>query len=205
MTQTGTYVKPQDWNRLIQDPDVLLIDTRNDYEVDVGTFQGAVDPRIQNFSELPAWLDSLPKLKQKPKVAMFCTGGIRCEKATAFLKSEGVEQVYHLQGGILKYLETVPPEQSRWEGECFVFDQRVSVVHGLDQGECELCHACRMPIRPDDRASPLFQEGVSCPACHAERTAEQRAGYAERERQTRLAAARGQAHIGATHMRARDD
>jgi UPF0176 protein len=201
-------VAPEHWNTLIDDPATIVIDTRNDYEVAIGTFAGAIDPRTRTFRDFPTWFrehrDELLG-DTPPKVAMFCTGGIRCEKATAFLKSEGVEQVYHLQGGILKYLETVPPEQSRWEGECFVFDQRVSVVHGLDQGECELCHACRMPIRPDDRASPLFQEGVSCPACHAERTAEQRAGYAERERQTRLAAARGQAHIGATHLRARDD
>lgn len=208
VANAGEYVAPEHWNTLIDDPATIVIDTRNDYEVAIGTFAGAIDPRTRTFRDFPTWFrehrDELLG-DTPPKVAMFCTGGIRCEKATAFLKSEGVEQVYHLQGGILKYLETVPPEQSRWEGECFVFDQRVSVVHGLDQGECELCHACRMPIRPDDRASPLFQEGVSCPACHAERTAEQRAGYAERERQTRLAAARGQAHIGATHMRARDD
>lgn len=208
VANAGEYVAPEHWNTLIDDPATIVIDTRNDYEVAIGTFAGAIDPRTRTFRDFPTWFrehrDELLG-DTPPKVAMFCTGGIRCEKATAFLKSEGVEQVYHLQGGILKYLETVPPEQSRWEGECFVFDQRVSVVHGLDQGECELCHACRMPIRPDDRASPLFQEGVSCPACHAERTEEQRAGYAERERQTRLAAARGQAHIGATHLRARDD
>ncbi|WP_442679048.1 oxygen-dependent tRNA uridine(34) hydroxylase TrhO [Sphingomonas sp. ASY06-1R] len=208
VANAGEYVAPENWNALIDDPATIVIDTRNDYEVAIGTFAGAIDPQTRTFRDFPAWFrahrDELLG-DDAPKVAMFCTGGIRCEKATAFLKSEGVEQVYHLEGGILKYLETVPPEQSRWEGECFVFDQRVSVVHGLDQGECELCHACRMPIRPDDRASPLFQEGVSCPACHAERTEEQRAGYAERERQTRLAAARGQAHVGATHMRARDD
>ncbi|HMI20039.1 MAG TPA: rhodanese-related sulfurtransferase [Sphingomonas sp.] len=207
LANAGTYVAPADWNALIAEPGTILIDTRNDYEVAVGSFAGAIDPRTKTFRDFPAWFrehradllgDGSP-----PKVAMFCTGGIRCEKATAFLKSEGVEDVYHLQGGILKYLETVPAEQSRWEGECFVFDQRVSVVHGLEPGTCELCHACRMPVTPEDRASPLYAEGVSCPACHDERTDEQRASYAERERQTRLAKARGEAHVGATHSRAR--
>ncbi len=207
LANAGTYVAPEDWNALIAEPGTILIDTRNDYEVAVGSFAGAIDPHTKTFRDFPAWFrehrsellgDGAPR-----KVAMFCTGGIRCEKATAFLKSEGVEDVYHLQGGILKYLESVPAEQSRWEGECFVFDQRVSVVHGLEPGTCELCHACRMPVTPDDRASPLYQEGVSCPACHAARTDEQRASYAERERQTRLAKARGESHVGATHPRAR--
>jgi UPF0176 protein len=207
LANAGTYVAPEDWNALIAEPGTILIDTRNDYEVAVGSFAGAIDPHTKTFRDFPAWFrehraellgDGSP-----PKVAMFCTGGIRCEKATAFLKSEGVEDVYHLRGGILKYLETVSAEQSRWQGECFVFDQRVSVVHGLEPGTCELCHACRMPVTPEDRASPLYQEGVSCPACHAERTDEQRASYAERERQTRLAKARGEAHVGATHPRAR--
>ncbi|WP_420139723.1 rhodanese-related sulfurtransferase [Sphingomonas sp.] len=208
VANAGEYVAPEDWNALIDDPGTIVIDTRNDYEVAIGTFAGAIDPHTRTFRDFPAWFRAHRETllgDTPPKVAMFCTGGIRCEKATAFLKSEGVDQVYHLQGGILKYLETIPPEHSRWEGECFVFDQRVSVVHGLEQGECELCHACRMPIRPEDRASPLYQEGVSCPACHADRTDEQRAGYAERERQTRLAAARGETHVGATHPQARGD
>ncbi|WP_240320758.1 rhodanese-related sulfurtransferase [Sphingomonas crusticola] len=208
LADAGHYVAPEDWNALIDAPGTILIDTRNDYEVAIGSFAGAIDPQTRTFRDFPAWFrahrDELLG-DAPPKVAMFCTGGIRCEKATAFLKSEGVDEVYHLQGGILKYLETVRPEESRWEGECFVFDQRVSVVHGLEPGTCELCHACRMPVRPEDRASPLYQAGVSCPACHAARTDEQRAAYAERERQTRLAAARGQAHVGATHSRARGD
>ena len=205
LANAGTYVKPEDWNALIAEPGTILIDTRNDYEVAVGSFAGAIDPHTRTFRDFPAWFRAnradLLGEGASPKVAMFCTGGIRCEKATAFLKSEGVEQVYHLQGGILKYLETIPAEDSRWEGECFVFDQRVSVVHGLEPGTCELCHACRMPIMPEDRASPLYVEGESCLACHAERTEEQRASYAERERQVRLAAARGQMHVGATYPR----
>jgi UPF0176 protein len=208
LADAGHYVAPEDWNALIDEPGTIVIDTRNDYEVAVGSFAGAIDPQTRTFRDFPAWFRAhRDKLlgDAPPKVAMFCTGGIRCEKATAFLKSEGVEQVYHLEGGILKYLETVPVEESRWQGECFVFDQRVSVVHGLAPGTCELCHACRMPVRPEDRASPLYQAGVSCPACHASRTDEQRAAYAERERQTRLAAARGQTHVGATHPRARGD
>jgi UPF0176 protein len=207
LANAGTYVAPEDWNALIAEPGTILIDTRNDYEVAVGSFAGAIDPHTKTFRDFPAWFREhradLLGDGAAPKVAMFCTGGIRCEKATAFLKSEGIKDVYHLQGGILKYLETVPAEQSRWEGECFVFDQRVSVVHGLEPGTCELCHACRMPVTPEDRASPLYARGVSCPACHAARTDEQRASYAERERQSRLAKARGESHVGATHPRAR--
>jgi len=208
LADAGTYVAPEDWNALIAEPGTILIDTRNDYEVAVGSFAGAIDPHTKSFRDFPGWFREhraeLLGEGAAPKVAMFCTGGIRCEKATAFLKSEGVEQVYHLRGGILKYLETIPAEDSRWEGECFVFDQRVSVVHGLAPGTCELCHACRMPVTPEDRASPFYIEGVSCPACHGERTDEQRASYAERERQTRLAAARGEVHVGAVYPQARD-
>lgn len=197
----GHYVAPQDWNALIADPDTVLIDTRNDYEVAIGTFAGAIDPRTRTFRDFPAWFREhraqLLAGRNRPKVAMFCTGGIRCEKSTAFLKAEGIDEVYHLEGGILKYLETVPPEQSAWEGECFVFDARVAVGHRLAQGTHGLCHACRRPVGPADRASPLYVEGVSCPACHAERSDDQRAGYAERQRQEELAAARGRAHVGA--------
>jgi len=197
---TGHYVAPADWNALIDRPDTIVIDTRNEYEVAVGSFAGAIDPCTKTFRDFPAWFranrEALLAGETPPKVAMFCTGGIRCEKATAFLKAEGLDEVYHLQGGILKYLETVPPEESRWEGECFVFDQRVTVTHGLAQGTHELCHACRKPLDAADRASPLYETGVSCPACHGARSADQRAGYAERERQTRLAEARGQAHVG---------
>jgi UPF0176 protein len=201
LASVGTYVAPADWNALIADPSTIVIDTRNDYEVAIGTFQRAIDPQTASFRDFPAWFraqrDKLLGQGQPPKVAMFCTGGIRCEKSTAFLKAEGVEQVYHLKGGILKYLEDVPAEDSLWQGECFVFDQRVSVGHGLVPGSHALCHACRRPVSPEQQAMPEFEEGVSCPACFAERTDEQRAGYRERHRQEQLAAQRGAAHVGA--------
>lgn len=205
---TGHYVAPEDWNALIADPNTIVIDTRNDYEVAIGSFAGAIDPRTASFRDFPAWFraerEKLLGSGEAPKVAMFCTGGIRCEKSTAFLKAEGVDQVFHLKGGILKYLETVPPEQSLWRGECFVFDQRVAVGHGLAPGTHVLCHGCRMPVGEEERASPLYVEGISCPACADSRSAEQRAGYAERHRQESLAAARGVAHVGATIL-PRDD
>lgn len=203
LASVGTYVEPQDWNALISDSGTIVIDTRNDYEVAVGTFAGAIDPQTRTFREFPQWFrDQRERLLGEgttPRVAMFCTGGIRCEKSTAFLKQEGVEEVFHLKGGILKYLETVPQDQSLWEGECFVFDQRVTIGHGLAQGTYELCHACRRPISAEDRASDLYEIGVSCPACHGERTDEQRAAYRERERQEQLAAKRGEAHVGAVY------
>lgn len=178
----GHYVAPEDWNALIADPDTIVIDTRNDYEVALGTFRGAVDPETRSFREFPDWFrnhrDAL--LDGKKKVAMFCTGGIRCEKSTAFLKAEGIDDVYHLKGGILKYLETVPQARSMWDGECFVFDERVSVGHGLALGQAQLCAACNKPVSADDRASPLFEDGVSCPACHGARTEAQRARYRAR-------------------------
>ena len=194
----GTYVKPADWNALIEQPDVLLIDTRNDYEVKIGTFEGAVNPGIRSFTELPAWLAQQPALQgpNKPRVAMFCTGGIRCEKSTALLKMQGFEEVYHLEGGILKYLEEVPPGSSRWRGECFVFDERVSVGHGLAPGASELCRSCRWPLTEEDRRSPLFEQGVSCPHCHDQRDAAARERLAERQRQVLLARERGAQHIG---------
>ena len=194
----GTHVAPAAWDALIADPTTLLIDTRNDYEVAVGTFDGAVDPETRSFREFPGWFrahrDEL--LAGTKRVAMFCTGGIRCEKATAFLKAEGVPNVFHLKGGILKYLEEVPAEQSAWRGECFVFDERVAVGHGLAPGSHGLCRACRMPVSEADRASPLYEEGVSCPRCHDTRDAADRARYAERHRQAQLAEARGEAHVG---------
>lgn len=195
----GTYVAPADWNALIADPATLVIDTRNEYEVAIGTFEGAVDPKTESFRDFPAWFRAHREelLAGKSRVAMFCTGGIRCEKSTAFLKSEGVEDVFHLDGGILKYLEAVPQEESRWQGECFVFDERVAVSHGLAAGTHDLCRACQRPVGAGDRASPLFREGVSCPACHDARTDEQRTRYAERHRQQRLAEARGREHVGA--------
>lgn len=200
LAEVGHYVAPEDWNALIADPATIVIDTRNDYEVAIGTFERAIDPHTRTFRDFPVWFrerrDTLIGEGQQPKIAMFCTGGIRCEKATAFLKAEGLDEVYHLKGGILKYLETVPTEESLWRGECFVFDQRVAVTHDLEAGSSALCHACMRPIGDAERQSPLFAEGVSCPACYHERSDEQRAGYAERHRQTLLAAARGRAHIG---------
>ena len=193
---SGTYVTPVEWNALIDAPDTVVIDTRNDYEVKVGTFAGAVDPQTQSFGDFPAWFEANRDTLAGKRIAMFCTGGIRCEKATAFVKAQGVEDVFHLAGGILKYLEDVPPEESRWQGECFVFDERVAVGHGLAPGTHSLCRGCRMPVSPGDRQSPLFEEGVSCPDCHATRDAAKRAGYAERQRQVKLAEERGQAHIG---------
>jgi UPF0176 protein len=201
LADAGRYVPPAAWNALIDDPGTIVIDTRNDYEVALGSFAGAIDPGTRTFRDFPAWFrarrDALLGEGAAPRVAMFCTGGIRCEKATAFLKAEGVEEVYHLKGGILGYLEHVPEEESRWHGECFVFDERVSVGHGLAVGDAALCRACRMPVTAEQRRSPLYVEGVSCPACHDRRSAAQRAGYAERHRQARLAEARGEAHIGA--------
>ena len=196
--EVGTYVQPEDWNALISDPDTVLIDTRNDYEVAIGTFEGAVDPRTKSFSEFPEWFRTHREelAAGKTKFAMFCTGGIRCEKSTAFLKAEGINDVYHLEGGILRYLENIPETESKWQGECFVFDERVSVKHGLELGEMELCHACRRPISQDDKASPHFIEGVACPACYAERTDKDRARFAERQKQIALAKKRGKQHIG---------
>lgn len=196
----GTYVAAEDWNALIDDPETIVIDTRNAYEVAIGSFAGAIDPGTESFRDFPAWFrarrDDLTDGKA-PRVAMFCTGGIRCEKATAFLKAEGIEDVHHLRGGILAYLEKVAASESRWQGECFVFDERVSVGHGLEPGPHTLCRACRMPLGEAERASPLFEEGVACPHCAADRTDEQRLRYAERQRQEALAAARGVEHVGA--------
>lgn len=191
----GTYVKGDDWNQLISDPDTILIDTRNDYEVAIGTFKNAVNPNTTTFREFPQWAaQNLDKTKHK-KVAMFCTGGIRCEKSTAYLKEQGFDEVYHLDGGILKYLEEMPAENSLWQGECFVFDQRVAVKHGLEQGSYDQCYACRMPLSADEMASDKYVKGLSCPHCHDKTTAEQKAAFAERQRQVELAKQRGEKHI----------
>ena len=191
----GTYVKGEDWNQLISDPDTILIDTRNDYEVAIGTFKNAVNPNTTTFREFPQWAaQNLDKTKHK-KVAMFCTGGIRCEKSTAYLKEQGFDEVYHLDGGILKYLEEMPAENSLWQGECFVFDQRVAVKHGLEQGSYDQCYACRMPLSADEMASDKYVKGLSCPHCHDKTTAEQKAAFAERQRQVELAKQRGEKHI----------
>lgn len=193
----GHYVEPEDWNALISDPDVILIDTRNDYEVKIGSFAGALDPRTKSFSEFPDWFRAhRDEFGENPKVAMFCTGGIRCEKSTAFLRAEGIEDVSHLKGGILKYLETIEAKDSLWEGECFVFDERVAVGQGLSPGTHSLCRACRMPLSPDESASADYVEGVQCPHCASERSDADRARYAERHKQVALAEKRGKRHVG---------
>jgi len=192
----GIRVGPAEWNALVDDPDTVVVDTRNGYEVAVGSFAGAVDPATDSFRDFPAWVDAHGDALAGKRVAMFCTGGIRCEKATAYLKAKGHEEVYHLDGGILRYLEEMPAADSRWQGECFVFDERVAVGHGLAEGTHSLCRGCRMPVSPEDRASPLYEEGVACPRCHGARTDDQRAGYAERQRQVALAKKRGRRHVG---------
>jgi len=192
----GTYLSPEEWNTVISDPDTVLIDTRNDYEVEVGTFKGAINPETRTFREFPDYVkETLDPAKHK-KVAMFCTGGIRCEKSTAYLKEQGFEEVYHLKGGILKYLEEMPKEDSLWEGECFVFDERVTVDHDLNPGEFDQCHACRRPISDEDKRSEQFQLGVSCPKCYDESSPEQKQRFAERQKQIELARARGRQHRG---------
>ena len=200
-TMAGTYVKPEDWNALISDPAVVLIDTRNDYEVELGTFERAIDPKVQTFSQLPTWVNEADVLKavdgKRPKVAMFCTGGIRCEKSTAMMRAKGYDEVYHLEGGILKYLETVPPEESLWRGECFVFDERVAVTHGLQRGESRLCRCCRQPFPLKAIESDKFELGVSCPRCFDRTTPEQKNTARERQRQCELAETRNKPHIGA--------
>ncbi len=197
VNNVGTYVDPVDWNALISDPETILIDTRNDYEVEIGTFKGATNPETGSFRELPEWVDGFKDLRQNRKVAMFCTGGIRCEKSTALMKARGFEEVYHLRGGILKYLEEVPEEESLWEGECFVFDQRVSVGHGLVPGPYKQCYACRRPLDQAAMKSELYVEGVSCAACFDEKSNSQKKRYASRQLQMKLARKRGETHIGA--------
>lgn len=192
----GTYVKPKDWNALISDPDVVLVDTRNDYEVDIGTFKGAIDPKTRTFREFPAYVEENLNPQQHKKVAMFCTGGIRCEKSTAYMKEQGFDEVYHLEGGILKYLEEVPEEESLWQGECFVFDNRVAVNHQLEKGQYDQCHACRRPLTEADKQSEHYVPGVSCHHCRDEYSEEQRERFRQREQQMQLARQRGEAHLG---------
>ncbi|MGI1670871.1 MAG: rhodanese-related sulfurtransferase [Neptuniibacter sp.] len=192
----GTYVKPQEWNALISDPDVVLVDTRNDYEVAIGTFENALDPETKTFREFPEYVEKELDPEKNKKVAMFCTGGIRCEKSTAYLKEQGFDEVYHLEGGILKYLEEVPEEESMWKGDCFVFDGRVSVKHGLEVGDYDQCHACRMPITDEEKQLDSYEKGVSCLHCIDTMTVEQKQRFKERERQVQLAKARGEAHLG---------
>ena len=196
LAQVGHYVAPQDWNDLIRSPDVALIDTRNDYEVAIGSFDGAIDPQTETFRDFPAWWEENKERFHNKRIAMFCTGGIRCEKSTNYLISQGVEDVYHLKGGILKYLEEVPQDDSSWQGECFVFDGRVSVGHGLAEGPHLLCHACRRPILPEDRDHAAFEQGVSCHLCIDETSEADKERFRERQKQIELARQRGEAHMG---------
>lgn len=193
----GTYVKPNDWNALISDPEVLLVDTRNDYEVQVGTFKNAINPKTDSFREFPDYIKQHFNPEKHTKVAMYCTGGIRCEKSTAYMKEQGFKDVYHLEGGILNYLEEVPEQATLWQGECFVFDDRVTVDHQLEKGQYDQCNACRMPITKQDQQSAYYIHGVSCPHCFAKTTVGQKARFTEREKQMQLAKQRGEAHIGA--------
>ncbi|MGB0360763.1 MAG: rhodanese-related sulfurtransferase, partial [Endozoicomonas sp.] len=197
----GTYVEAADWNDLISNPDVVLVDTRNDYEVQVGTFKHAINPETGSFREFPGYVDKHLNPEKHKKVAMFCTGGIRCEKSTALLKQKGFAEVYHLKGGILKYLEEVSVEDSLWEGECFVFDDRVTVNHDLKPGSYDQCNACRLPITREDQLSEKFQQGVSCPHCFDKQTDKQRTRFTERERQMNLAKSRGEVHMGSDALK----
>lgn len=192
----GTYVKPSEWNALISDPDVTVIDTRNDYESAIGSFKNAILPNTKSFRGFPNYAKENLDHKKQGRVAMFCTGGIRCEKSTAYLKELGFDEVYHLQGGILKYLEEVPEADSLWQGECFVFDNRVSVTHSLEKGSYDQCHACRLPITEADKTSAKYKQGVSCPACHDIKSDEEKSRFLEREKQVQLAHQRGEEHIG---------
>ena len=198
--RTGEHVSPQRWHELLDDPDVVVIDTRNDYEIDIGSFPGAVNPHTTNFREFPQWVEQHLDPEQHKEVAMFCTGGIRCEKASAYMQQAGFDKVYQLDGGVLRYLEKVDPDQNRWQGECFVFDQRVSVTPDLAQGQYQQCFACRHPVSDEDMASEYYEQGVSCPHCYAdngdEPDSQKLAGLRERQRQVELAQARGELHIG---------
>ena len=200
----GTYVRPADWNNLISDPDVVVVDTRNEYEIEIGSFSNSVNPKTTSFREFPEWVSKNDSLLRDKKIAMFCTGGIRCEKSTAYLKEKGYKEVYHLEGGILKYLEETSSELSLWKGQCFVFDERVSVGHDLVVGSYALCHACRHAISTEDKASPLFELGVSCPKCFRNTSNDQKQRFTERQKQMNLAKMRNEEHIGSkAHYRSK--
>lgn len=192
----GTYVKPTDWNELISDPEVTLVDTRNKYEIEIGSFKNAIDPETDSFRQFPDYVKNNLDPQKNKKVAMFCTGGIRCEKSTAYLKEQGFEEVYHLQGGILQYLEDVPKEQSMWEGDCFVFDNRVAVNHDLAQSDYDQCYGCRLPITEQDKLSDKYERGVTCPKCYGTHSPEQLVRFREREKQVQLAKSRAVEHVG---------
>ena len=201
----GKYVKPEEWNNLISDPNTIIIDTRNHYEVDIGTFKNATNPNTSTFRELPSFIEENLDPKTPKKIAMFCTGGIRCEKATSLMLDEGFKDVYHLKGGILKYLETIDKDESLWEGECFVFDQRVAVTHGLNEGKYDQCYACRHPLSPDEMNSSHYIKGISCPYCYNKLTNEKKSSVIERQKQIELAKLRGEDHIGKQLNRDKND
>ncbi len=198
--RVGTHVSPADWNAVVNDPDVVLVDTRNHYECGIGTFRGALDPGTTSFREFPAWVKANLEPSRDRKVAMFCTGGIRCEKASAYLLEQGFETVYHLRGGVLNYLEEIPAAQSTWEGECFVFDNRVSVNHRLEKGQYDQCHGCRRPITEEDKHSTRYRKGVCCPRCYDRLSDDRKARFAERQKQIQLARQRGEQHLGADRL-----
>jgi len=194
--KVGKYVNPEDWNKLINDPNTIVIDTRNNYEVDIGTFKNSINPETETFREFPSYVDENLNNNKLKKVAMFCTGGIRCEKATSLMLEKGFKDVFHLKGGILKYLENIPKEESLWEGECFVFDQRVAVTHGLDEGQYDQCYACRHPLSPDELKSKKYIKGISCPYCFNKLTQKKKASVTERQKQIMLSKSKGTNHIG---------
>ena len=203
--KVGKYVKPEEWNNLISDPNTIIIDTRNHYEVDIGTFKNATNPNTSTFRELPSFIEENLNPKTPKKIAMFCTGGIRCEKATSLMLDKGFKNVYHLEGGILKYLETIDKDKSLWEGECFVFDQRVAVTHGLNEGKYDQCYACRHPLSPDEINSSHYIKGISCPYCYNKLTNEKKSSVIERQKQIELAKLRGEDHIGKQLNRDKND
>jgi UPF0176 protein len=203
--KVGKYVNPEDWNKLIEDPDTIVIDTRNNYEVDIGSFKNAINPRTETFREFPSYVKKNHKDNKQKKVAMFCTGGIRCEKATSLMLEEGFEDVYHLKGGILKYLENIPKEKSLWEGECFVFDQRVAVKHGLDEGKYDQCYACRHPLSPNELESDQYTKGISCPYCFNKLSDKKKTGVIERQKQIMLSKSKGENHIGDNQNKAKEN
>jgi UPF0176 protein len=194
--KVGEYVNPEDWNKLINDPNTIVIDTRNNYEVDIGTFKNSINPETETFREFPSYIDENLNNNETKKVAMFCTGGIRCEKATSLMLEKGFKDVYHLKGGILKYLENIPKEESLWEGECFVFDQRVAVTHGLDEGQYDQCYACRHPLSSKELESDQYTKGISCPYCFNKLSDKKKAGVTERQKQIMLSKSKGKNHIG---------
>lgn len=196
VNHTGVHVKPDEWNDLISDPDTIVIDTRNVYETSIGSFENALDPHTTNFREFPDYVQKELKDQKDKKIAMFCTGGIRCEKATAYMKAQGFNEVYQLDGGILNYLETMPQDKSKWHGDCFVFDDRVTVTHDLSPGAYDMCHGCRQPITEEDKKSSKYEQGVTCPSCYDRLSEDKKSRARERQKQVDLAKQRGTCHIG---------